>query len=142
MNPLIQYYLKQAGRGSRRDPNGIRPVYARPLNLQRGHGIGRFFGGLFRSVRLLLWSGTKSLVMATVKALGQEALHTGSRILSDIADRTPDVSTSDIISKHVTASTQNLISKLRGRVANVSEQHPKKRKPNKRAKTVKRDIFT
>jgi hypothetical protein len=96
MNPLVHYYLRQAGRGSRRD-NGIGPVYASPLYLQRGHGIGSFLGGLFRSVRPLLWSGAKILGKATVKALGREALRTGGRILSDIADKTPDVSTSDII---------------------------------------------
>jgi hypothetical protein len=114
MNPLVQYYLRQAGRGSGRDPNGIGPIYTSPLYLQRGHGIGSFLGGLFRSVRPLLRSGAKNLGNATVKALGREALRTGSRILSDIADKAPDVRTSDIISKHVTASTQNLISKLHG----------------------------
>jgi hypothetical protein len=51
MNHLVQYYLRQAGRNSRRDRNGIGPVYASPLYLQRGHGIGSFLGGLFRSVR-------------------------------------------------------------------------------------------
>jgi len=39
MDPHVRYYLHQAGRGSN---NGIRPVYATPLVLQRGHGIGNF----------------------------------------------------------------------------------------------------
>jgi hypothetical protein len=145
MNPLVQYYLRQAGRGSRRDPGGIGPVYDSPLYLQRGHGIGSFLGGLFGSIRPLVWSGDKSLGKATVKALGQETLRTGGRILSDIADKTPDISTSDIISKHVTASTQNLISKLRGQGRKRKRAAPKKRKPNKKIKIVKsdkRDIFS
>jgi hypothetical protein len=138
MNLLVQYYLRQAGRVSTRDPNGIGPVYASPLYLQRGHGIGSFLGGLFRLERPLHWSGAKSQGKATVKALGREALRTGSRILSDIADKIPDLSTSDIISKHVIASTQNLISKLRGQVANVSEQHPRNVIPTRRSKLPKR----
>jgi hypothetical protein len=39
-DPLVQYYLNQAGRGS---PNGgIGPVYAVQPFIQLGHGIGRF----------------------------------------------------------------------------------------------------
>jgi hypothetical protein len=142
MNPLVQYYLRQAGRDSRRDPNGIGPIYTSPLSLQSGHCIGSPLGGLFRSVRPLLWSGAKNLVQATVKTFGREALRTGSRILSDIADKAPDVRTSVIISKHVIASTQNLISKLHGICSRKRKRALKKRRPNKRAKTAKRDIFS
>jgi len=39
MDPLVRYYLHQAGRGKN---NGIGPVYATPLVIQRGYGIGSF----------------------------------------------------------------------------------------------------
>jgi len=40
-------------------------------------------------------------------------LRTGGKILSDIAEnRQPDVSAGDIVSRHVTESKRNLISKL------------------------------
>jgi len=104
MHPLEVYYLNQAGRGL--TTPGIGPVYSDPLYLQRGYGIGNFFGSLFRWVRPLLWSGAK--------AVGRQTLRTGGKILTDIAAR-DDVSDGDIVSKHVTDSAQNLISKLRGR---------------------------
>jgi hypothetical protein len=54
--------------------------------------------------------------LRVAKAVGREALRSGGNILTDIAEKkSPDVSTRDIVSKHVTESSQNLISKLRGR---------------------------
>ncbi len=104
-DPLLQYYLHQAGRGSH---GGIGPIYSVPSFLQRGHGIGSFLSGMFPLVRPVLWSG--------VKAVGQETLRTGGRILSDQADNTAgDVKPRHIISKHVGDSTQTLIQKLRGK---------------------------
>jgi len=47
MDPLVWYYLHQAGRGKN---NGIGPVYATPLVIQRGYGIGSFLSGLWRIV--------------------------------------------------------------------------------------------
>jgi len=101
------YYLNQAGRGLTTPRIG--PVYSAPLYLQRGHGIGNFFGSLFRWVSQLLWSGAK--------AMGRETLRTGGKILTDIAERKPTDPTTagDILSKDVTESAQNLISKLRFR---------------------------
>jgi hypothetical protein len=46
--------------------------------------------------------------------LGQETLHTGDRILTDIADKIPDTHTRDIVSRHMSESTQKLVKKLRG----------------------------
>jgi len=39
MDTLVRYYLHQAGD---RKNNGIGPVYATPLVLKRGYGIGTF----------------------------------------------------------------------------------------------------
>jgi hypothetical protein len=60
-------------------------------------------------------------------------MRTGGRILVDIADKAPGSgSTKDIISKHVSESTQNLVRKLRGggkrRAALPSSRRAKKRK--------------
>jgi len=46
MQPFEVYYLHQAGRGL--TSLGIGPVYSAPLYLQCSHGIGNFFGSLFR----------------------------------------------------------------------------------------------
>jgi len=104
MDPLVRYDLNQAGRGNNND---IGPVYATPFVLQRGYGIGSFFSGNWRVVRPILWSGAK--------ALGRETWRTGGNILTDIARSSPDQNPRDIVSKHVIATTQNQIDKLRGR---------------------------
>jgi hypothetical protein len=78
MDPLVLYYLRQAGRGSERSDIGIGPIYDTTPFLQRRHGIGSFFSGLFRMVSPILWSGAK--------ALGRETLRTGGKILTDAAE--------------------------------------------------------
>jgi len=135
MHPLETYYLNQAGRGLPSAP-GIGPIYSAPLYLQRGHGIGSFFGTLFPFVRPLLW------------IVGR----TGGKIIADIAkNNSPDVSVEDIVSKHVgdvvTESTRRLVSKLRGRALKRVRQEKRGRKkakktPSKRARVIKRDIFS
>jgi len=92
MDPLINYQ-KQAGRG-RED---IGAIYSIPPLVQRGHGIGSVLAGLFRTLRPVLWSGAKSMGTQTLKALGREALCTGGKILTDIAEN-PQAETKDIIS--------------------------------------------
>ena len=71
-------------------------------------------------------------------------------------NKSPDVTAEDIISKHVgdavTESTRQLIGKLRGRgLKRASRAAPKKKKqagkkpkktPAKRARVIKRDIFS
>jgi hypothetical protein len=52
----------------------------------------------------MLWSAGK--------AVGQEALRAGGNILTDMAENKSPAR--DIVSRHVTASTQNLVKKLRG----------------------------
>ena len=135
-DPLVQYYLHQAGRGSH---GGIGPIYSVPPFLQRGHGLG-ILSGLFRLVRPVLWSG--------VKAVGREIVRTGGRILSDLADNTAgDVKPRHIIAKHVVDSAQTLIEKLRGKgskrpaAPRSRDLPPKKKARPKTTKTTKRDIF-
>ena len=91
MHHLETYYLNQEDRGLSPTP-GMGPIYAAPLYLQRWHGIGNFFCSLFRFVRPLLW---------TVRLRG-------GKIITDIAkNKSPDVRTEDIISKHVGDASQN-----------------------------------
>jgi len=127
MDPLVRYYLHQADRSKN---NSIGSVYAAPLVIQRGYGIGSFF----IVVRPLLWSGAK--------ALGRETLRPGGDILTHIARSSPDINPRNIFSKHVTATMQNLIAKLRGR-GRKRKRSVKIVKPraSKRRRLIKRDIF-
>ena len=81
MDPLVRYYLHQAGRST---DNGKGPVYAVPLFHQRLYEIGSYLGVLWRMVRPIVWRGAKTV--------GLETLHTGGKNLSDIAENdSPDV---------------------------------------------------
>jgi len=102
MDPLVRYYVHQAGRGKH---DGIRPIYAAPPFLKRGYGIGSFLAGLWRMVRPVLWSGAKTL--------GRETLRTGGDNLTDIA-RSTDEHPRDIVSRRLNETAQNLIGNLRG----------------------------
>ena len=146
MDPLVQYYRRQAGHG-RED---IGSIYSTPPFVQRRHGLGNVLAGLFRTLKHILWSGAKSIGKETLKALGREALRTGTNIIRDIAEN-PPTQTTDIISKHVTDSTQNII-KLHGsgarklkRVTSGTARNAKRKNKTNRTKrrgTIKRDIFS
>jgi len=75
MDRYTHYYVNQSGGGE------IGPVYRASFRMQRGNGIGSFFGGLFRFVKPLMYSGAK--------AVGKEALKTGSSI-TDILNKEPE----------------------------------------------------
>jgi hypothetical protein len=72
------------------------------------------------------------------KAVGQEALRAGGNILTDIAENKSPAR--DILSRHVTASTQNLVQKLRGGGRKRKAASAKKPRKTKKAKLTKRDI--
>jgi len=134
-------YTSSGGGGGER---GIGPVYSVSPFVHRGHGIGIFLRGLWRTVRPILWSGAKSLE--------RESLRLGGNIMNEIAANPGQ--TSDILSKHATETTKNIIKKLRGgghkRKKPSSHSHKAKRvkiakrKSSKRTappKTIKRDIL-
>jgi hypothetical protein len=147
MNPLVLYYRRQAGRG-RAD---IGSIYTTPHFVQRGHGLGSILSGLFRTLTPIIWPGIKTMGTETLRTLGREALRTGGKILTDIAEN-PQAGTRDIISQHVSDSTQNIIKKLRGggrkrkRASSSTSRTVKRKRKNKRtlqsSKTIKRDIFS
>ena len=65
-----QYYLNQAG-------HGYNPVFA-GSRMQRGHGLGSIFSGLFKAATPLLKRGAK--------ALGKQALSTGMELANDLLE--------------------------------------------------------
>lgn len=71
--PYEHYYSHQAG-------SGVGVIY-KGAPYQRGHGIGSFLGGLFRSVFPIFKSGAK--------AIGKEALNTGVGLLTDMINSRP-----------------------------------------------------
>lgn len=72
-DPYLRYYAQQAG-------SGVSNVY-RGVEYQRGHGIGSFLGGLFRTVTPLLKTG--------LKVLGRETLRSGVGLAGDLAFNVP-----------------------------------------------------
>jgi len=78
--------------------------------------------------------------------VGRETLRTVGKILTYIAEnKLPEVSPKDIVSKHVTESVQTLIGNLLGgwrKRARVFASVTKRRKNAKRARVMKRDIFS
>jgi hypothetical protein len=144
MTPLGQYYIRQAGGGGRGSDSGIGPIYSVPPFLQRGHGIGSFLRGLWRTVQPVLWSSAKSL--------GRKALRRGGKIMTEIADNPSQ--TRHILSQHATETTQDIIKRLRGggsrkrKRAAAPRKHRKAKKAKitkrkrKAPKTIKRDIFS
>ncbi len=103
-DPPLQYYLHQARRGSN---SGMGPLYSVPPLGERGHGMCSFLSDLFRLIRPVLWRG--------FKAVEREAMRTGGKILSNLADnRSGDVKPRQIISKLFSDSAHNLIQEVRG----------------------------
>ena len=107
MDPLVRYYLHQAGAGAVRADSGNGSIYSIPPFLQCDHGIGNFLGGLWRSyVRPLLWQGAN--------AASSVAIVTGRNIIGDMARNTvPNARIRDIVCKNVTESAHRIIKKLR-----------------------------
>lgn len=98
--PYHHYYSHQAG-------TGIGVIY-KGVAHQRGHGIGSFLGGLFRSVLPLLSSGTK--------AIGKEALNAGVGLLSDMVNSKP---LKDSIPNRFKEATSNLKRKADSKIETV-----------------------
>jgi hypothetical protein len=101
MDPLVRYYLHEAGRVH--GDNGIGTIYSNPPFIQRGHGIGTILGGLWRSfVRPLLWHGAKTV--------GSETLAAGRNILTDMTD--PDAIFRDAVRRNVRDLAHRILKRL------------------------------
>lgn len=101
MCPYEHYYSHQAG-------SGIGVIY-RGVPYQRGHGIGSFLGGLFRSVLPLLSSGAK--------VIGKEALSAGVGLLSDMVNSHP---MEDSIKNRLKEASSNLKRKADAKIDRIN----------------------
>jgi hypothetical protein len=99
MDHYTRYYVVQSGGDS------IGPLYKASFRVQRGNGLGSFFRGLFRFVKPLLYSGAR--------AVGREALSTGSNILTDILNKDPERPVGTIFKKRFGEAKGNLQQKIK-----------------------------
>ena len=121
------YYLNQCGHGM--------PVFY-GARMQRGHGLGSIFSGLFRSIFPML--------KRVAPVIGKEALQTGIDIVSDVAvgqtlkesvkSRVSDALKEDISSFIPTENTQS------GSGFRRKRKHSKKSKTSKKKKS--KDILS
>ena len=118
--------MHQAGRGY--CDTDIGPVYSVPHFVQRGHGIGSVLTGFWRWIKLILWSGAKTL--------GRESVRTGGRILADLAQNTnSEVTPRDIVAKHLSESVGKMLSgRSRKRKRNTSIARTVRKTPTKTKK--------
>jgi len=127
MNHFEPYYLNQACRGLSPTPV-IGPIYSAPLYLQRGHDIGKY-----SAVSSAGWDLTCGVwAVQDPPRFSQNTSHEvhAEDIISKYVG--------DVVSKHVTESTQRLISKLRGRVANVSDGKRRRRRQAGEVKSLEK----
>jgi len=105
--------------------------------MQRGNGIGSFFRGIFRFVKPLFYSGAK--------AVGKEALITGSNIIIDNLNKEPEQPVSNIFKTRFSEAKGNLedkIKKMTGSGLGLKrKRRPKKSESQGKRRKVK-DIFT
>jgi len=99
MDRYTRYYVNQSGGGE------IGPVYTASFRMQKGNGIGSLFRGLFRFLKTLLYSGTK--------AVGKEALKTGSNTITDILNKEPEPRVGAILKNLFSEAKGNLQEKMK-----------------------------
>ena len=99
MDRYTLYYVNQSGGG------GEGPVYRASFRVQRVNGIGSFFRGPFRFVKPLLHSGAK--------AVGKEALKTGSNIITDMLNKEPEQPVRVIFKNLFIEAKDNLVQKIK-----------------------------
>lgn len=87
------YYCNQIGGGGR----GVNHVYAGAPRM-RGHGLGSWFSGIFRSALPLLTKGAR--------AVGKEALRASVNMLDDVTEN--NTSFKDSFNHRINESGQNL----------------------------------
>jgi len=105
MDSLAEYYILQGG-GSEHPVHLFGPVYFGSPYVQRGHGIGSFLAGLFRSLTSLAFRGAR--------AVDREALNNGAQILVNIWNKQPETKVKDSVADRLAYSAQCLVTKLKG----------------------------
>jgi hypothetical protein len=130
INSLVDYYIRQGGRGEYQDVFG--PVYVGRSYVQRVHSIGSILASLFRGVKLL----------ALVCVKGVRIRHPETKIKVVVADRLAE-------------SAQRQVAKLKGsrrkRKAKTSSPSPSQKKgkarvekkpSTKKKKIIRGDLFS
>ena len=115
------YYMQQSGNGM---------PFFQGARLQRGHGIGSFLSGLFRSAWPLIQTGAK--------ALGKQALRTGLQIANDVADGDPIM---EAAKRRVPEGIKAFTSSKDFNVQSGSGRKRRKRSLRRNKKRIKEDIF-
>lgn len=108
-DPYLVYYRNQLG-------SGVSVVY-KGSPYQRGHGIGSFLGGLFRTITPLLRSGAKTM--------GKEAIKSSLHVLKDVINSVPP---EQAISAGVKEFTSNLKRKADEKIDRVMQGSGYKRR--------------
>lgn len=132
MDRYTRYYVNQSGGGGE-----VGPVYRASFRVQRGNGIGSFFRGLFRFVKPLLYSGAK--------AVGKEALKTGSNIITDMLNKEPEQPVGSIFKNRFIEAKGNLeqkIKKMTGSGLSLKRKRKSKMGQSKSKRRKVKDIFT
>ena len=122
-----EYYLNQCGHGM--------PVFY-GAHIQRGHGIGSIFSGLFRSIF--------SMLKRVAPVIGKKALQTGIDIMSDVA---AGLSLKESAKSRVTNALKEVISSFitTGNTQSGSGFRRKRKRSNKPKSSRKKkskDIFS
>ncbi|KAK3907323.1 Putative uncharacterized transposon-derived protein [Frankliniella fusca] len=113
---ITEYYLRQAGGGQ----------YYAGSSYQKGHGIGSWLGGLFRTVLPLLKSGAT--------AVGREAARAGAHVLADVASGDP---IADSAKRHAGEAVQNLKRRAAAAMSGSGRSIKRKRLAPKRHSAAK-----
>ena len=106
MSRAIEYY-EPTNANDRKWRNAEENVFARS-HYQRGHGIGKFLGGLFRRALSYLARGAREI--------GKEALHAGVHIIDDVRNNTP---LKEAIRNRFAESRSNLKRKAREKISSL-----------------------
>lgn len=132
--PYQAYFNLQAG-------SGVGSVVYRGSPYQRGHGLGSFFSGLFRSILPIIRKGAG--------AVGKEAVKTGIDFLGDLSQNRP---VKESFRNRISEAGANLKRKAESKIDTLTGSGYKKRRTalkrnhsQKVAKRVKnkgrKDIF-
>lgn len=117
-NVYIQYYSVQTGSGLK----DIGPLYHNLRFVQQGAGFGSFFGTLYRFLKPMIHSG--------LNVLQNQALKTGSAVLSELGSRPLN----EILIEHGKKAGEDLKTKFKNKFQRGSGlMFAAKRKPTKKS---------
>lgn len=136
MDAFTRHYMQQVGGGSgdaSKVEDRIGPVY------RGGFSRGQRGRGVFTSAIKGLWDWVSPLFTSGVKALGSQAVNTGSKILSDTLS---GENIADSAKRRLSESRDNMVKKIqgsgRGRKRSTSSEERKVKRRRVSSKNVKK----